>query len=70
MATCHMCTEQAKKSRNGKPHQYLKKTEDVRIFKGAMSRGYSEQDYQCLVCHARFTHSSSKNDLTWTLWQG
>jgi hypothetical protein len=70
MATCGMCEEQTKKSRNGKPHQYLGKTGEPRIFKGARSRGFAEQDYQCLVCQTKFTYSTSKNDLAWTLWRG
>lgn len=70
MSNCAMCEAQAKKSRNGKPHQYLLKTDEPRIFKGANPRGFEEQDYQCQVCQAKFTHSTSKNDLTWTLWRG
>lgn len=70
MANCPMCEEQAKKAWNGKPHQYLEKADEPRIFKGAKPRGFEEQDYQCQVCKAKFTHSTSRNDLSWTLWQG
>jgi hypothetical protein len=70
MATCAMCEEQSKKTRNGKPHEYLGKADTPRLFKGARSRGFEEQDYECRVCQAKFTHSTNKNDLAWTLWQG
>jgi hypothetical protein len=70
MAHCAMCEEQAKKSWHGKPHQYLDKTDSSRVFKGAQSRRFEEQDYRCRVCQARFTHSTNRNDLAWTLWQG
>jgi hypothetical protein len=70
MANCARCEEQAKKTRNGKPHQYLGKADVPRLFRGAQSRGFAEQDYQCQVCQAKFTHSSNRNDLAWTLWQG
>ena len=70
MPNCAMCEDQAKKTWNGKPHQYLGKADAPRLFKGAQARGFAEQDYQCLVCQAKFTHSSNKNDLAWTLWRG
>lgn len=70
MANCSMCEDQAKMFRNGKPHQFLNKIDTPRIFNGAKPRGFKEQDYQCQVCHAKFTFSTNKNDLTWTLWQG
>ena len=70
MATCGMCEDQAKKTWNGKPHQYLGKADEPRIFKGSGTRGFAEQDYQCQVCQAKFTHSTNKNDLAWTLWRG
>lgn len=70
MSNCAMCEDQSKKSRGGKPHQYLVKTDDSRQFKGAHPPGFEEQDYECLICKARFTHSTSRNDLSWTLWQG
>ncbi len=70
MQTCSLCQEQAKKTRRGHPHQELIKVDDVRIFRGASPRGYKEQDYQCQVCNAKFTQSTGKNDLAWTLWQG
>ena len=70
MANCPMCEEQAKKTRNGKPHLYLQKADEPRIFKGANPRGFEEQDYQCQVCQAKFTYSTSRNDLAWTLWRG
>lgn len=65
-----MCKEQSKKSHKSKPHEFLKEVDDVRIFKGIKPRGYQEQDYQCLTCEAKFTQSTNKNDLPWTLWQG
>jgi hypothetical protein len=70
MGICGMCHEQAKKAQRGNPHQYLTKIEGARIFKGGQSRGYEEQDYQCEICRAKFTRSTNKNDLAWTLWQG
>ena len=41
-----------------------------RVFRGRNHRGFEEQDYQCQTCQAKFTHSTDKNDLAWTLWQG
>lgn len=70
MANCNLCADQSKLSRNGKPHEFLQKIAEPRIFKGVKPRGYEEQDYQCEVCKARFTHSTSKNDRSWTLWLG
>lgn len=67
---CKMCEDQAKISRNGRPHQSLDKTGEPRIFTGAKPRGFEEQDYQCRDCKAKFTHTTNKNDLAWTLWQG
>lgn len=67
---CDQCAEQAKKSRNGKPHEYLVKVDECRIFKGIKPRGFEQQDYQCLSCRSKFTQSTDKNDLAWTLWQG
>ena len=49
---------------------FVAAADQPRIFKGARPRGFEEQDYQCLVCKAKFTHSTNKNDLSWTLWQG
>lgn len=70
MDICGMCQEQAKKALRGEPHQHLARIDERRIFKGGQARGYQEQDYQCLVCKAKFTRSTNKNDLAWTLWQG
>ena len=70
MEVCGLCADQAKIARNGKPHENLLKIDAPRIFKGAKSRGYEEQDYQCQECKSRFTYSSDKNDLSWTLWRG
>ncbi len=70
MENCALCEEQTKKSRSGKPHQDLQKAEEPRIFKGVQPRGFEEQDYQCLRCQAKFTHSTNKNDLAWTMWRG
>ncbi|PLX75390.1 MAG: hypothetical protein C0615_07940 [Desulfuromonas sp.] len=65
-----MCIEQSQKRRRGTPHQYLSKIDALRFFKGNNNRNYEEQDFQCQVCQAKFTWSSNKNDLAWTLWQG
>lgn len=70
MDICGMCQEQAKKSRRGDPHKYLALIEEPRIFKSLHSKGYEEQDYQCQVCQSKFTRSTNRNDLVWTLWQG
>ena len=70
MKTCSLCEEQSKKTRRGNPHQYLVKVDEVRIFKGVNPRGFEEQDYLCMTCHAKFTRSTGKNDLAWTLWRG
>lgn len=69
MGTCKQCEDQAKKTSNGKPHDTLNKVDEVRIFKGIGARSFEEQDYQCSICQAKFTHSTDKNDLSWTLWQ-
>ncbi len=70
MEICDHCEKQVKKSHRAKPHDWLKPFGDVRIFKGSQSRGYEEHDYQCLTCSAKFTRSTDKNNLPWTLWQG
>jgi len=70
MGVCDLCREQATKTRNGKPHVWLVKLGEPRIFRGRGARGFEQQDYQCLHCRARFTRSSDRNDLAWTLWQG
>jgi hypothetical protein len=70
MDPCGMCKEQAKKTRQGDAHQYLIKIDETRIFRGAKPRGYQEQDYQCQICNAKFTQSTNRNDLAWTIWQG
>jgi hypothetical protein len=70
METCSLCQEQAKKTHRGKPHDNLIKVDESRIFTGNRSQGYEEQDYKCLGCNSKFTQSSGKNDLAWTLWQG
>ncbi len=70
MKICTLCEEQSKKSRTGKPHEHLTEVDAPRIFKGKNPQGFEEQDYQCLECAAKFTRSTSKNDLAWTLWQG
>lgn len=70
MKACDLCEEQCKKTRNGKPHDYLVKVDDLRIFKGKKPRGFEEQDYQCLTCKSKFTHSTDKNNVSWTLWRG
>lgn len=70
METCSLCEEQSKKTQRGTPHQYLIKVDEVRIFRGVNPRGFEEQDYKCITCSAKFTRSTGKNDLAWTLWQG
>jgi hypothetical protein len=70
METCSLCQEQAKKTHRGKPHDDLIKVDESRVFKGAGPQGYEEQDFKCLGCNSKFTHSTGKNDLAWTLWQG
>ena len=70
MSTCEQCEKQSKRNANGKPHGYLVKLDACRIFKGAAPRGYEEQDYQCLKCQTKMTHSTNKNDAAWTLWLG
>ncbi|AMV70429.1 hypothetical protein JCM30471_24240 [Desulfuromonas carbonis] len=70
MKICGLCEEQSKKSRNGKPHDDLVKLDACRIFGGRSPRGFEEQDYQCLSCQAKFTHSTDRNDQPWTLWRG
>lgn len=67
---CDLCAEQSKKSRSGKPHDALTKIDEPRIFRGKNPRRFEEQDYQCQTCKAKFTQSTNKNDLAWTLWQG
>lgn len=69
MALCTLCEEQTKKTRNGKPHDDLIKVDEKRIFQGLKPRGFEEQDYQCLACKSKFTQSTDRNDLAWTLWQ-
>lgn len=70
MDICARCEEQSKKSRNGNPHEYLTKVDEPRMFKGKSPRGFAEQDYHCLECKAKFTHSTDKNALAWMLWRG
>jgi len=70
MSICVLCEEQAKKTYVAKPHESLRKVDEVRIYKGIKRRGYQEQDYQCFICNAKFTQSTDKNDLPWTLWRG
>ena len=69
MGVCGLCEEQSKKSRGGKPHEQLTKVDELRIFTGRYPLGYEEQDFQCLSCRAKFTQSTNKNDLAWTLWR-
>jgi hypothetical protein len=70
MDNCSLCREQAKKSPGRKPHEYLQKIEEERVFSGSKPGGFTEQDYQCRQCAAKFTHSNDKNNFGWTLWQG
>jgi len=66
---CKLCDEQSQKSHKGKPHKNLMKVDELRIFKGQNPRGFEEQDYQCLTCKSKFTQSTNRNDMEWTLWQ-
>jgi len=70
MEICDLCEEQTKKSSKSKPHESLAQMGELRQFKGIKPRGFEEQDYKCEACEAKFTQSSNKNDLAWTLWQG
>ena len=70
MEICRLYEKQSKKYRSGKPHGHLIKADELRNFKGNNHRGFEEQDYQCLTCKSKFTHSTNKNDLTWTQWMG
>lgn len=70
MEVCERCEGQSRKSRNGRPHEYLVKVDEPRLFRGENPRGFEEQDYQCLDCKSKFTHSTDRNDLPWTLWRG
>lgn len=70
MKICTRCEEQSQKTPKGKPHDHLIKVGMERTFEGKKPRGFEEQDYQCLTCNARFTWSSNRNDLAWTLWRG
>jgi hypothetical protein len=69
MAICKLCEAQAKRKNGGKPHDDLTEMGSPRVFSGVPPRGFTEQDYQCLVCQARFTQSTNRNDLAWTLWE-
>lgn len=70
MGICKQCDGQTSKSSKRKPHEQLVEVGERRKFKGVNSRSFEEQDYQCLSCTAKFTLSTNKNDLPWTLWQG
>ena len=70
MNSCGMCKEQVKKTHRGNAHEYLAAMDEPRVFRGQQGRGYREQDYRCEVCRAKFTWSSNRNDLAWTLWEG
>jgi hypothetical protein len=70
MSICEQCEAQTNKGSNSKPHDHLVKFGESRVYPGVKPRGFEEQDYQCQTCTAKFTQSSNKNDLAWTLWQG
>lgn len=70
MKACSLCEEQAKKSRNSKPHENLIPVDDRRIFGGKKPQRFEEQDYQCTTCKTKFTHSTNANDIPWTMWRG
>lgn len=65
MEICDLCIKQSNKSSSGRPHENLFKVDKVRNY-----NGFKEQDYLCQSCKSKFTHSTNKNDLTWTLWMG
>jgi len=69
MKICELCAAQSKKTHNGKPHEDLMEMDAPRIFGGKPPRGFTEQDYKCLSCESRFTWSTSRTDLAWTLWR-
>ncbi len=62
---CDSCMKQSKKISSGRPHENLIKVDERREF-----NGFKEQDYLCLACKSKFTHSTNRSDLTWTLWRG
>jgi hypothetical protein len=70
MGLCALCEEQSKKVHTGKPHENLIEVDDPRIYKGVTPGGFKEQDYLCLTCKSKFSHSTNKNDVRWTLWRG
>ena len=67
---CGMCKDQTSKTSRGNAHEYLTEVDEPRIFQGPRGPGYREQDYRCEVCRAKFTWSSNRHDLGWTLWEG
>jgi hypothetical protein len=70
MEMCVLCEKQSKKVNNSRPHENLIEIDEPRFFKGAARYRFKEQDYQCLTCNSKFSHSTNKNDQAWTLWQG
>lgn len=70
MVMCNLCEKQSKKVSSGRPHDYLVEIDEPRLFKGAAPYKYKEQDYLCLTCNSKFSHSTNKNDVAWTLWRG
>ena len=70
MEMCALCEKQSKKAASGKPHENLIKIDEPRIFAGVYPRGFKEQDYLCQICRSKFSHSTNKNDVAWTLWRG
>ncbi len=70
MYNCSLCKEQIRKNRRDTPHAHLIEVDERRLFRGAEARRYEEQDYRCLLCSTKFTWSSNKNDLAWTVWRG
>ena len=70
MEICVLCEKQSKKVSTGRPHDFLIKIDEPRFFIGAAPRGFKEQDYLCLTCNSKFSHSTNKNDVAWTLWRG
>ncbi len=58
MEMCVLCEKQSKKVNTGKPHENLIKVDDPRIYAGGTAGGFKEQDYQCLTCKSKFSHST------------
>ena len=67
MKPCKLCQEQARKPRYTDPHEHLRPYGEERIYRGAMTGGYEEQDFICEACNSKLTYSNDKNDYGWFL---